>query len=63
MHGGDPRYVGVRIPEGEGLSGRAIAKGRPIVEPRLTRDGFPSTVRGAETSDEMARCRRPDPRR
>jgi diguanylate cyclase (GGDEF)-like protein len=53
MRGGDQRFVGVRIPEGEGLSGRAIAEGRLVVETRLTRDGFPSTVKSADVAEEM----------
>ena len=53
MHGGDQRYVGVRIPEGEGMSGRAIAEDRVVVERQLGRDGFPSTVQGADVADLM----------
>ena len=53
MQGGDQRYVGVRIPDGEGLSGRAIADGRLVVERRFSREAFPSTVRGATVSDVM----------
>jgi diguanylate cyclase (GGDEF)-like protein len=53
MRGGDQRFVGVRIPEGEGVSGRAIAERRLVEAPRLTRDAFPSTVQGAEVSDRM----------
>ena len=54
MRGGDPRFVGVRIPEGEGMSGRAIAERRLIVDARLERAGFPSTVQTARSADIMA---------
>ena len=53
MRGGDQRFVGVRIPEGEGVSGRAIAERRLIEESRLTRQGFPSTVQRADVQDHM----------
>ncbi len=53
MRGGDQRFVGVRIPEGEGVSGRAIAERRLIEESRLTRQGFPSTVQKADVQDHM----------
>jgi diguanylate cyclase (GGDEF)-like protein len=53
MRGGDQRFVGVRIPEGEGMSGRAIAERRLIVEARLERSGFPSTVQSAQSADVM----------
>jgi diguanylate cyclase (GGDEF)-like protein len=51
--GGDERFVGVRIPLGEGMTGRAIEDGRIVVELRLTRDAFASTVRAAEVQSEM----------
>ena len=53
MKGGDHRFIGVRIPEGEGLSGRAIAERRLVVDARLERSGFPSTVRTAQSADIM----------
>jgi diguanylate cyclase (GGDEF)-like protein len=53
MHGGDQRYLGVGIPVGEGLSGRAIAEQRLVVEGRLSRDDFPSTVRAADVQDVL----------
>ena len=53
MRGGDQRFVGVRIPEGEGVSGRAIAERRLIEEARLTRQGYPSTVQRADVQDHM----------
>jgi diguanylate cyclase (GGDEF)-like protein len=59
MKGGDPRFIGVRIPEGEGLSGRAIMERRLIVDPVLERAGFPSTVRGAQSADIMAAAAAP----
>ncbi len=54
MKGGDQRYLGVRIPEGEGMSGRAIAERRLVVDAHLERSGWPSTVRGAQAADTMA---------
>lgn len=54
VHGGDTNYVGVRIPPGEGLAGRAIAAGRVVSDPSLSRDGFASTLRGARTADALA---------
>ncbi len=53
MKGGDHQFVGVRIPEGEGMSGRAIAERRLVVEARLERSGFPSTVQTAQSADVM----------
>ena len=45
------------------MSGRAIAEGRLVVERRLTRDGFPSTVKGADVADRDDVGGRPDPAR
>jgi diguanylate cyclase (GGDEF)-like protein len=53
MHGGDDRYVGVSIPLGEGLSGRAIVERQLVVEQHLDREHFPSTVQSAKTQDVM----------
>ncbi len=54
MRGGDQRFVGVRIPDGEGVSGRAIAERRLVVDNRLEKSSFPSTIRGGEFPDVMA---------
>jgi diguanylate cyclase (GGDEF)-like protein len=54
MKGGDPRFVGVRIPDGEGVSGRAIAERRLVVDTHLERAAFPSTIRGGEFAEVMA---------
>jgi diguanylate cyclase (GGDEF)-like protein len=53
MRGGDQRFVGVRIPEGEGVSGRCIAERRVIEESRHNRERFPSTVQRADVQDQM----------
>jgi diguanylate cyclase (GGDEF)-like protein len=58
LHGGDSRYIGVRIPPGEGLSGRAM-RGSTIVRDVLSRDEYPSTVQGAETHDVLAAAAMP----
>jgi diguanylate cyclase (GGDEF)-like protein len=54
MRGGDQRFVGVRIPDGEGVSGRAIAQRRLVVDNHLEKSSFPSTIRGGEFPDVMA---------
>jgi diguanylate cyclase (GGDEF)-like protein len=54
IRGGDARFIGVRIPEGEGVSGRAIAERRVVVDAHLERDRFPSTVRSADTEDVLS---------
>ncbi|MEJ7747757.1 MAG: diguanylate cyclase [Candidatus Limnocylindrales bacterium] len=53
MWGGDPRYVGARIPPGEGISGRALTEGRTVVEMKHPRSAFPSTVQGARMADVL----------
>lgn len=53
MRGGDQRFLGVRIPEGEGVAGRAISERRLVVERELVRDLYPSTVRSADVADRM----------
>ena len=58
LHDGDSRYIGVRIPPGEGLSGRAM-RGSTIVRDVLSRDEYPSTVQGAETHDVLAAAAMP----
>ena len=54
MRGGDQRFVGVRIPEGEGVSGRAMAERRLVVDSHLEKTAFPSTIRGGQFADVMA---------
>jgi diguanylate cyclase (GGDEF)-like protein len=54
MRGGDQRFVGVRVPEGEGVSGRAIAERRLVVDPHLAKNDFPSTIRGGQFAEVMA---------
>jgi diguanylate cyclase (GGDEF)-like protein len=54
MQGGDQRFVGVRIPEGEGVSGRAIAERRLVVDSHLEKTAFPSTIRGGQFAEVMA---------
>ncbi len=54
MTGPDQRYVGVRIPEGEGMAGIAIAERRLVVDDHLDRDRFPSTMRTAPGDDAVA---------
>ena len=54
MQGGDQRFVGVRIPEGEGVSGPAIAERRLVVDSHLEKTAFPSTIRGGQFAEVMA---------
>jgi diguanylate cyclase (GGDEF)-like protein len=53
VEGGDARFLGVRIPEGEGVTGTAIAERRIVVDGHLERDRFPSTVRTARVDDVL----------
>ncbi len=59
LHGGDDRYVGVRLPPGEGMAAAAIAERRVLSTPALHRSDFPSTVRGARTQDALATATAP----
>ncbi|HEV8697626.1 MAG TPA: sensor domain-containing diguanylate cyclase [Candidatus Limnocylindrales bacterium] len=54
LNGGDGRYVGVRIPPGEGVVSRAMAERRVLSEAALPRSGFPTTVQGAREVDVLA---------
>ncbi len=54
MRGGDGRFVGVCIPDGEGVSGRAIAERHLVVDAHLAKTDFPSTIRGGQFADAMA---------
>src|SRR5262249_7426666 len=52
-HGGDDRYIGVRIPPGEGLSGQAMQERRIISTLAIPRSSYPSTVQRARTEDVL----------
>jgi diguanylate cyclase (GGDEF)-like protein len=54
IRGGDDRLVGARIPEGQGVSGRAIAERRLIVDAHLANADFPSAIRGGQFADVTA---------
>jgi diguanylate cyclase (GGDEF)-like protein len=54
INGGDGQYVGVRIPPGEGMAGRAIAERRVVSEPALARTAFPTTLQKARNVDVLA---------
>ena len=54
LNGGDGRYVGVRIPPGEGVVSRAMAERRVLSEAALPRTGFPTTVQRAREVDVLA---------
>jgi len=53
LHGGDDRYLGVRIPPGEGMTGQAIAERRIVSSESFARSSFPTTVKGARVSDVL----------
>jgi diguanylate cyclase (GGDEF)-like protein len=53
IHGGDTRYVGVRIPAGEGMAGRAMIERRIVSSGSFPRSDFPSTLQGARVSDVL----------
>jgi diguanylate cyclase (GGDEF)-like protein len=48
MTGPDQRFVGVRIIEGEGMAGTAIAERRVVVDQHFDPERFPSTMRWAQ---------------
>lgn len=54
IHGGDPRYLGVRLPPGEGMTSLAITERRVVSTPALARADYPATVRGARVEDVLA---------
>ncbi len=54
MHGGDARYLGARIPPGEGASGRAMEERGLVQDAVLSRDAMPSTTRGARVPDRLS---------
>jgi diguanylate cyclase (GGDEF)-like protein len=45
MTGSDQRFVGVRIVEGEGMAGTAIAERRSVIDDRFSSAQFPETMR------------------
>jgi len=59
INGGDGRYVGVRIPAGEGMAGRAMAGRRVLSEAAFPRSAFPSTLQGAREVDVLAAAAAP----
>lgn len=54
IDGGDARYVGVRLPAGQGMTSAAMTERRVVSTAALARADFPTTVRGAETADVLA---------
>jgi len=53
VHGGDARYVGVRIPPGEGMTGQAIKERHIVTSESFARSSYPTTVKGARVSDVL----------
>ncbi len=53
IRGGDTRYVGARIPVGEGMAGKAMRERRIVSSEAFPRSSFPSTVQGARVSDVL----------
>jgi diguanylate cyclase (GGDEF)-like protein len=49
MTGPDQRFIGVRILEGEGMAGTAIAERRLVVDQHFDPERFPSTMRWAQS--------------
>ena len=54
VSGSDGRYLGVRIVEGEGMAGVAIAERRMVVDAKFGRERFPATLRFAEGDGAIA---------
>jgi diguanylate cyclase (GGDEF)-like protein len=54
VNGSDGRYLGVRIVEGEGMAGVAIAERRMVVDAHFDRERFPTTLRFAEGDGAIA---------
>jgi diguanylate cyclase (GGDEF)-like protein len=54
VKGSDGRYLGVRIVEGEGMAGVAIAERRTVVDAHFDRARFPATLRFAEGDGAIA---------
>ena len=53
MTGPDQRFVGVRIIEGEGMAGTAIAERRVVVDQHFDPERFPSTMRWAQVNQAV----------
>ncbi len=53
IKGGDERYVGVRIPPGEGMAGRAMIERRVMSSEAFHRSSFPSALQGARVEDVL----------
>jgi diguanylate cyclase (GGDEF)-like protein len=53
ISGGDERYVGARIPPGEGMAGRAMFERRIVSSEAFHRSSFPSTLQGARVEDVL----------
>jgi diguanylate cyclase (GGDEF)-like protein len=53
IHGGETRYVGVRIPPGEGLAGKAIVERRIVALESFDRSAFATTLRGAPITNAL----------
>ena len=53
IQGGDDRYVGVRIPPGEGMAARAMAERGVVASESFSRTAFPSTLRRARTAESL----------
>jgi diguanylate cyclase (GGDEF)-like protein len=54
VRGGDPGVLGIAIRSGEGVTGRAIAAGRVLVEDRQARSDRPRAAMAARLADELA---------
>jgi diguanylate cyclase (GGDEF)-like protein len=54
LNGGDGRYIGVRIPPGEGVVSRAMQERRVLSEAALPRTGFPTTLQRTREVDILA---------
>jgi diguanylate cyclase (GGDEF)-like protein len=52
--GGDQRYIGAVIAEGQGITGRAIAANAVVTDEALRRSKLPRTVRGADIPESFS---------
>jgi diguanylate cyclase (GGDEF)-like protein len=53
ISGGDERYVGVRIPPGEGITSQAMIERRLLSSDAVHRSSFPSTLQRARVEDVL----------
>jgi diguanylate cyclase (GGDEF)-like protein len=53
ISGGDERYVGVRIPPGEGITSQAMIERRLMSSDAVHRSSFPSTLQRARVEDVL----------